>query len=282
MNSKQLHNDIFQSLLTFEEPHEAQALSYWLMEHFHEISRTDILVEKTFIPTDEKNIALQKAIERLKAHEPIQHIIGKVSFFNRQFLVNRNVLIPRQETEELVDLILKDHPDLKDKVVVDIGSGSGVIPITIAKERHEVKIYGLDISGAAIETAKRNADFNRAEVTFIKNNILEKIPLLPPADIWVSNPPYVLESEKLTMARKVLDFDPSVALFVPDEHPLMFYERITVLAKQNMNSMAYLYFEINERFGKEVKHLMEKEGFLNVNIINDMQGKNRFVSGINP
>lgn len=282
MNSKQVYNNIFQTLSTFEEPQEAEALSYWLMEEFYHISRTDILVEKNFNPKVEEDDALQKAIERLKSHEPIQHIIGKVSFFNRQFLVNRNVLIPRQETEELVDLILKDHTDLKDKVVVDIGTGSGVIPITIAKERQDVQVYGIDISSAAIATAKRNATFNRAKVTFIKSNILEKTPLLPPADIWISNPPYVLESEKQSMAKKVLDFDPAVALFVPDQNPLLFYERITELAKQNMNSMAYLYFEINEKFGKEVKQLMQNEGFLNVNIINDMQGKNRFVSGVNP
>jgi release factor glutamine methyltransferase len=282
MNSKQVYNSIYETVLTFEEPHEAEALSFWLMEAIYDVSRTDILVGKDFNPTTEKKIVLEKAIMRLKNHEPIQHIIGQVTFYNRQFLVNRNVLIPRQETEELVDLILKNHPNLKDKVVVDIGTGCGIIPITIAKERQEVQVYGIDISGAAIETAKRNATFNRAEVTFIKSNILQKIPLLPPADIWVSNPPYVLESEKPSMAKKVLEYDPSVALFVPDQHPLMFYERIAVLAKQNLNSMAYLYFEINEKFGQEVKYLVEQEGFLNVTIIKDMQGKDRFISAINP
>ncbi len=282
MNSKEVYNNIYQTILSFEEPMEAEALSYWLMEAFYHVSRTDILVQNEIEPTSEEERNLQSAIARLKAHEPIQHIIGKVSFFNRQFLVNRNVLIPRQETEELVDLILKNHPDLKDKVVVDIGTGSGIIPITIAKERQAAKVFGIDVSSSAIETAKRNAEFNRAEVTFIKSNILEKIPIMPPADIWVSNPPYVLESEKLVMDRKVLDFDPSIALFVPDDRPLLFYERITVLAKQNMNSMASLYFEINEKFGEEVKQLMEREGFFNVMVINDMQGKNRFVSGINP
>lgn len=281
MNSKQTYKSIYATLLTFEDTQEAEALSFYLLEAFYGLSRTDILIEKNFNPSKENEEALEKAIERLKSNEPIQHILGQVTFYNRQFLVNRNVLIPRQETEELVDLILKDHVDLKDKVVVDVGTGSGVIPITIAKERPETKVYGLDISGAAIETAKRNAVFNRAEVIFIKSNILEKLPLLPPADLWVSNPPYVLESEKTSMAKKVLEFDPSIALFVPDHQPLVFYERIASLAKQNMNSMAYLYFEINEKFGNEVKQLMEKEGFVNVNIIKDMQGKDRFVSGIN-
>lgn len=282
MNSKTRFKDIVQQLIQFENQQEAEAISFWLLEDITNISRMDVLVEKEKELSVEEEQKLASAIERLKAKEPIQHILGKVEFYNRQFLVNRNVLIPRQETEELIALILADHPDLSGEVVVDIGTGSGIIPITIAKERSGAKIYGLDVSGAALETAKRNALLNRAEVEFLKIDILEETPQLPEAEIWVSNPPYVLESEKLMMDKKVLDFDPEQALFVTDADPLVFYKRITALARQNLKAGAYLYFEINEKFGEEVKIVMEMNGFNQVEIIKDMQGKDRFAVGINP
>ncbi|MBK6265191.1 peptide chain release factor N(5)-glutamine methyltransferase [Marivirga sp. S37H4] len=281
MNSKIRFKEIAERLKKFENEQEAESLSYWLLEDIGKISKMDVLVEKEVILSAVEEELLNEAIERLKKHEPIQHILGKVEFYNRQFLVNKNVLIPRQETEELVDLILKDHPDLADEVVVDIGTGSGIIPITIAKERPGVKIYGLDISIAALATAKRNAELNRAKVNFLNIDILEESPELPPAEIWVSNPPYVLESEKMAMEEKVKEYDPAQALFVHDNDPLVFYKRIAYLAKQNLKYGAYLYFEINEKFGEEVKLVMELHGFKELAVIKDMQGKNRFVVGIN-
>ncbi|GAA5039591.1 release factor glutamine methyltransferase [Marivirga lumbricoides] len=282
MNSKKRFKEIVDQLKNFENQQEAEVIAFWLLDDLAHISRMDILVEKEKELTAEEEQKIDDAIKRLKNNEPIQHILGKVEFYNRQFLVNQNVLIPRLETEELVELILADHPDLTEEVVVDIGTGSGIIPITIAKERNGAKVYGLDISGAALETAKRNALLNRAEVEFIKIDILEETPALPKAEIWISNPPYVLESEKNVMSKKVLDFDPAQALFVKDDDPLIFYKRISSLARQNLKAGAYLYFEINEKFGEEVKVVMEIHGFNNVKIIKDMQGKHRFVVGINP
>lgn len=282
MNSKNRFKNLVHQLTQFENQQEAEAISFWLLEDIANISRMDVLVEKEIALSGEEEQKIASAMERLRNHEPIQHILGKVEFYNRQFLVNKNVLIPRQETEELIELILTDHPELSGEVVIDVGTGSGIIPITIAKERSGAKVYGLDVSGAALETAKRNALLNRAEVEFLKIDILEETPALPEAEIWISNPPYVLESEKLVMHKKVLDFDPSQALFVSDEDPLLFYKRITSLAKQNLKTGAYLYFEINEKFGKEVKVVMELYGFSQVEIIKDMQGKDRFAVGVNP
>jgi release factor glutamine methyltransferase len=280
MNSKTLLNNIKSSIAEFEQESEAEAISYLILEDLFQLSRMDVLVEKEIEVSLSEEQKLESILSELKNGRPIQHILGKVEFYGRQFLVNPNVLIPRRETEELVHLILESHPDLSEQMVVDIGTGSGIIPITIAKERKHCEVFAVDISSSALATAKRNALLNHANVSFIQADILEEDLELPKSNIWVSNPPYVLEKEKAEMQSKVFDHEPSNALFVPDHDALIFYERISLLAFNHLVSGGELYFEINEQFGREVKKLMEDIGFQEVKVMGDMQGKDRFVYGI--
>lgn len=279
MNSKALFENIKTTLAEFEDEGEAEAITFLMLEDLFHISRMDVLVEKEIEISKQTDEKLQSFLAELKSGKPIQHILGKVEFYGRQFLVNPNVLIPRRETEELVHLLLERNPDLSEQLIVDIGTGSGIIPITIAKERKHCEVYGVDISSAALATAKRNADLNHAQVSFIQADILEEDLDLPKANIWVSNPPYVMEKEKAQMEAKVYEHDPATALFVPDHDALIFYERISQLAFKNLVTDGELYFEINEQFGKEVKIIMEECGFKEVDIKEDMQGKERFAFG---
>jgi len=279
MNSKLLLEHTKKTIEEFETKGEAESISFLILEDLFQLSRMDILVEKEIKMTTDSDEKLQSILNQLKTGKPIQHILGKVEFYGRQFLVNPNVLIPRRETEELVHLVLENHPDLSEQLIVDIGTGSGIIPITIAKERKHCEVYAADISSSALATAERNATLNHAHVHFIQTDILEEELNIPKANIWISNPPYVLEKEKTEMEIKVFDHEPSNALFVPDHDALVFYERITQLASHHLVTEGALYFEINEQFGKEVKLIMEEKGFQNVVIKKDMQGKDRFVYG---
>lgn len=279
MNSKLVLEKIKNSIAEFESKSEAEAIAFLILEDQFQISRMDVLVEKEIEPSNSTDDKLDSILSELKSGKPIQHILGKVEFYGRQFLVNPNVLIPRRETEELVHLILENHPDLSEQMVVDIGTGSGIIPITIAKERKHCEVYAVDISSSALATAKRNAQLNHANVSFIQADILEEDLELPKSNIWVSNPPYVLEKEKAEMQAKVFEHEPSNALFVPDHDALIFYERISLLAFNQLVLGGELYFEINEQFGREVKKLMEDKGFQDVKVMEDMQGKDRFVYG---
>ncbi|WP_375580778.1 peptide chain release factor N(5)-glutamine methyltransferase [Marivirga tractuosa] len=279
MNSKLLIEKIKKSLIEFETEDEAEAIAFLILEDLFQITRMNILIGKDIDISTSEEEKIESILSQLKKEKPIQHILGKVEFYGRQFLVNPNVLIPRRETEELVHLILENHPDLSEQMIVDIGTGSGIIPITIAKERKHCEVIAVDISSSALATAKRNALLNHANVSFIQADILEEDLDLPKANIWISNPPYVMEKEKAEMQEKVFEHEPSNALFVPDHDALVFYERISQLAFEHLVPDGELYFEINEQFGKAVKKLMEEKGFRNVKVMGDMQGKDRFVFG---
>ncbi|MDA7803946.1 peptide chain release factor N(5)-glutamine methyltransferase [Crocinitomix sp.] len=223
-------------------------------------------------------LAVRSVVKRLQNNEPIQYVLGFTEFYGCKIKVNSNVLIPRPETEELVDLILKnsDH----NLSILDIGTGSGCIPIALKKTNPSFKIVGLDISGGAIELAKESADLNSVSIQFLERNILsDELSDLDKFDIIVSNPPYVLESDKKKMAENVLEFEPHLALFVADADPLLFYNRIADLGLKKLNSKGKIYFEIHENFGQQTKGLLEHKGFKNVKIIADLQGKDRMISG---
>lgn len=279
MNSKLLIEKIKKSLIEFETEDEAEAIAFLVLEDLFQITRMNILVGKDIDISNSEEEKIESILSQLKKGKPIQHILGKVEFYGRQFLVNPNVLIPRRETEELVHLILENYPDLSEQMIVDIGTGSGIIPITIAKERKHCEVFAVDISSSALATAKRNSLLNHANVSFIQADILEEDLDLPKANIWISNPPYVMEKEKAEMQTKVFEYEPSNALFVPDHDALVFYVRISQLAFEHLVPDGELYFEINEQFGQEVKKLMENRGFRDVKVMGDMQGKDRFVFG---
>lgn len=243
------------------------------------ISKHSIHFENNYQLSSKQIIQIQSVLERLYANEPIQYIRGKADFYGLEFFVSLAVLIPRQETELLVDIIIKKHAQTTN-TILDLGTGSGVIPITIKKNLPQSKMYAIDISTEALKIAQQNALHNSVSIKFMEANILDYSSLqsIPKCDIIVSNPPYICSNEKKLMMGNVLDFEPHIALFVPDSNPLLFYKAIAEIAKQKLQSNGMLYCEINESFGKEVKELYEENGFIDCSIIKDLQNKDRFIS----
>lgn len=229
---------------------------------------------------EEKDLpeALKQDFERLKTGEPIQYILGHGPFYGREFKVSPATLIPRNETEELVHLIIKENPQANLRIL-DIGTGTGCIPITLALEMKNPEVFAVDISEDALEIAKENAKALQAKVKFLPCDILAEIPPLSDLDLIVSNPPYIPFSEKEQMHRNVLDFEPHLALFVSTDDPLVFYKKIAEKGKHLLKPHGKLYFEINERFGNEVVRVLSALDFKEIRIIKDLNGKDRIVSG---
>ncbi len=218
-------------------------------------------------------------IGQLKSGTPIQYILGETDFFGLTIKVNRDVLIPRPETEELVDLVLKSTPDQPLKIL-DIGTGSGCIAISLAKNHPDFQVYGMDISGKAITLADENAHLNGVNVNFFQSDILnlsEKV-LAAPFDIIVSNPPYVRESESLLMQPNVLDYEPHQAIFVKDTDPFIFYIAISQKAGELLVPGGRLFCEINEAFGSPISAIFKENNFVEVRIYKDINGKDRIIS----
>jgi release factor glutamine methyltransferase len=209
-------------------------------------------------------------------------LLGKTSFFGLDFEVNENVLIPRPETEELVDWIIKENAKIegfKDLKILDIGTGSGCIAISLAKNIPNAKVYAIDVSERALATAKKNAALNKVDVIFITQNILEAADLKQQFDIIVSNPPYVRNLEKQEIKKNVLDNEPHLALFVEDDDALLFYKKIAALAQKNLLENGQLFFEINQYLGKDMIALLEKMNFKNIDLRKDIYGNDRMIRG---
>ena len=256
---------------------ESQVLVEWLLEHHLGLRRVDV-----FHFLEEKDIpeAIWKDFDRLKSGEPIQYILGHGPFYGREFLVNSHTLIPRNETEELVHLILKENPEAGLRIL-DIGTGTGCIPITLQLEMKSAEVFALDLSRDALEIAQKNAKKYRAEVEFILMDILQDTPDLSGLDILVSNPPYVPLQEKAFMHQNVLDHEPHLALFVSDQDPLLFYRVIAQKGKTLLKKKGKIYFEIFEKSGKDVVELLKKLGYSQLKLHQDLNGKDRMISAIN-
>lgn len=263
------------SELELYELPEAQNLVEWLLEHHLGLRRVDMM---NFLEEKDLPKSLLDDLERLKKGEPIQQILGKAPFYGREFKVSRDTLIPRNETEELVHLIIKENPQSGLKIL-DIGTGTGCIPITLFLEMNEAEVYGLDVSESALAIAHKNAEALKAKVHCIHLDILEEELPIRDLDILVSNPPYIPKKGKEKMHRNVLDFEPHLALFVPDENPLLFYRRIAELGKKALKPKGKIYFEIHEDYGKDVQNLLFGLGYSEVEIIPDLNGKDRMVRG---
>lgn len=220
---------------------------------------------------------INSILERLKIYEPIQYILEETEFFGLPFYVNKNVLIPRPETEELVELIINENKEKKELSILDVGTGSGCIAIALAKYMKQAQVSAWDISYKALDVAVLNSKKNSVDVSFKRVDVLSDYPNDKKFDIIVSNPPYVLDSEKVAMEQNVLDYEPHTALFVPDNHALLFYERIADIALEILKPSGKLYFEINQAKGKEtVEMLIEKE-FQNTELFKDLSRKDRIV-----
>lgn len=218
--------------------------------------------------------------DELKTGKPIQYILGETLFYNCNIKVDENTLIPRPETEELVDLIIHENPRFSGNIL-DIGTGSGCIAIALAKNLPEALVTAIDISEKAISKASENARLNNVNISFYEADILRLHgPLLPKTDIIVSNPPYVTISGKRSMNMNVLGFEPHSALFVPDDDPLIFYQAILDAASEILIPGGKLYLEINEDFGKETEELVLSYGYKNVRIVDDINGKNRMIKAV--
>lgn len=281
-SSKQLYDNLLQQITAYETQ-EAKEIVFWLMEFYLGLRKIDILSDKSF----EKTIDWTKIIDRLNIHEPIQYILGETEFYGRRFLVNDSVLIPRPETEELVKYIVdkqkNQFPESSHQLsILDIGTGSGCIAVSLAKELPNFEVSAYDISEKALKTAQKNAELNKADVTFEKVDILNPPFTIhhSPFTIIVSNPPYVTTQEINRMQKNVLDFEPHLALFVEDSEPLIFYEAIANFAFNNLTDNGLVAVEINETLGEETADVFRRKGFSEIEISKDIHQKDRFVSAI--
>lgn len=241
-------------------------------------SNSDYLMSKEVTVSESDLLFFRAAVKRLLEGEPFHHVIGDTYFYNISILTTPQALIPRPETEELVDWILMDLPE-KPQRIIDIGTGTGCIPLAIKKERKKDEVYGIDISNDAIKLAQENAQFLALDVRFIVYDILVNDAnrnINKSWDVIISNPPYIPEKERAYMASHVLKYEPEGALFVPNDQPLLFYERIAIFAKEHLTQSGKLFFEIHEDLGPETIHLLENYGF-DTEMKKDLQGKDRMI-----
>ena len=288
MKIASLKSHFFSELQTIQEASEIESFFFILTEYLHHLKRIDISLNPDFEVSETDLEKWNTIISELKTEKPIQYITGEAWFYGYRFEVNENTLIPRPETEELVEWIVdstKLEAGSKKLNILDIGTGSGCIPISLKKEIPNSNVFSVDVSEKALEMAKKNAVDNEAEVHFILQNILEidNLKQLPASnfqlqfDIIVSNPPYVRNLEKQEIKKNVLDYEPHLALFVEDTDALLFYRKIAQLALTSLTPNGKLFFEINQYLGKETVELLENLGFKNIELRKDFVGNDRMI-----
>lgn len=277
---KKIISNIKSELKDIYPGEEIDSFIYLIFEEVLGFSRTKLLISSDMQLKPEDLGKVIKIIRELKKQKPIQHILGKTIFYDMPFKTSESALIPRPETEELVQWVLSDHPNEHLKLL-DIGTGSGCIAVSIAKNLPQAKVYAADISDEALDLAKENSLLNKVSVEFVKINILDtKAKLNSKLDVIVSNPPYIAQKEKKLMQANVLSYEPELALFVPDENPLLFYKSIIKFGIRHLKSGGQIYFEINEAYGEETLKLFEKEYFEYSTLRKDLNGKSRMIKGI--
>lgn len=273
--------NFIQKSLTVTDREEAQLWFFMCLEYLMNLSKMDFLT-KEFKLTEEQLLQWNQVLNQLIKHQPIQYIFGKAHFYGYDFKVNNHTLIPRRETEELVEWILEtmaENKYSKEISMLDIGTGSGCIPITLFLNRLGIRATAMDISAEALKVAKENAKRFNAEVKFIQADVLSEN-YFPKMDVIVSNPPYVRNLEKAEIQSNVLNYEPHTALFVSDDDPLIFYRKIAELAEQSLSKGGYLFFEINQYLGAEMVDMMHSFDFENIQIKKDMQGNERMLRAV--
>ena len=302
MNIKNYRTQFIQELSPIYDAGEAESFFYLILEEKNQLKRIDLALNPDLTFSDEEIQFWNSILEQLKLEIPVQYLLGKTSFYGLDFEVNENVLIPRPETEELVEWIIQStkvevgstkleagsgklgvgSPKVK---ILDIGTGSGCIAVSLAKNIPNAQVFAIDVSEKALATAQKNANSNEVNVAFIERNILEVVTLSAVEgleqsfDIIVSNPPYVRELEKQEIKKNVLDNEPHLALFVEDNDALVFYRKIAELAQKNLSPNGQLFFEINQYLGKEMVELLEKMNFKNIELRKDIYGNDRMMRG---
>ncbi len=267
----QAHEQLKSLLLTLYEQREASSIANLVLEHLTKKNRVDRLLAKDQLLSAEQVMQLNSMSQQLALHRPVQYVLGEAWFSRMPFYVNEHTLIPRPETEELVEWVAAEAGSTGN--MLDIGTGSGCIPISLKKKLPAHTITSIDISTEALKVAARNAQTLKADIVLLHLDFLNEVmwPSLPCFDIIVSNPPYIKTSESSFMAQHVLDHEPSIALFVPDDDALVFYRKIAVFAKKHLAHQGKIFMEINEALGKEVKSLFEEQGYHQTELKLDLQ-----------
>jgi release factor glutamine methyltransferase len=278
---KEYRSTFLEELSSLYDEKEIESFFYIILECFHNKKRIDLALNPAMEMDAIELLRWESVLVDLKKQKPIQYIIGETEFYGLPFLVNENTLIPRPETEELVEWLISDfnnsQPATRNPQLLDIGTGSGCIAISLAKNLSNVQVSAIDVSEKALATAIKNAEINKVEVNFILKNILETNDLEKEFDIIVSNPPYVRNLEKEEIKPNVFEFEPHLALFVDDNDALLFYRKIAELAQKNLSENGTLYFEINQYLGKETVVLLEHLGFQNIELRKDIYGNDRMI-----
>jgi release factor glutamine methyltransferase len=261
---------------------EIRSFSYLMLESVCRTGKQTLLRDKDKQLSANEAGKIRKIVEELKIFRPIQYILGETEFYGLKFKVNEQVLIPRPETEELVERVLRGCTHGTRCTILDIGTGSGCIAVALAKNLPEAKVYALDISEEALEIARQNAELNNVKVNFFQQDLFApQLSIINyQLSIIVSNPPYIVPSEKQDMSSNVLDYEPHQALFVPEEQPLLFYERIADFGLTHLKDGGQLYFETGSRFGKAVAEMLREKGYQAVELFQDISGKDRIVEAV--
>ncbi|WP_417867672.1 peptide chain release factor N(5)-glutamine methyltransferase [Xanthomarina gelatinilytica] len=288
MRLKDIQKVFHQELDVIYGKNEVTSFFNILMSHYLKLNRIALVLEPELTVSKEEEQPLFEALSRLKQEEPIQYIIGETQFYDLTFKVNEHTLIPRPETEELVQWIVKCHSERSEESqlkILDIGTGTGCIAISLAKHLPKAKVYAVDVSEEALKIAKQNAITNQVDIQFIEADVLNK-------DAWsselqdlkfniiVSNPPYVRNQEKAEIKNNVLKHEPHLALFVEDHDPLQFYHAISDIAVDKLTENGLLFFEINQYLGNETKQLLHNKGFKDLELKTDIFGNNRLLKGL--
>ncbi|PKB17588.1 peptide chain release factor N(5)-glutamine methyltransferase [Flavobacterium sp. 5] len=280
MKIKEYRTQFIAELTPIYDATEAESFFYLILEEKQQLKRIDLALQPDLVFTDEAILVWNAILKSLKLEIPVQYLLGKTSFYGLDFEVNSDVLIPRPETEELVDWIInsqKSEGENQKIKILDIGTGSGCIAISLAKNIPNAQVFALDVSEKALAKAQKNAVLNEVNITFLHQSILETVDLEQEFDIIVSNPPYVRNLEKEEIKKNVLEYEPHLALFVEDNDALIFYRKIAELAKKNLSDSGQLYFEINQYLGKEMIDLLEKMNFKNIELRKDIYENDRMV-----
>ena len=274
-----LRDYIANELQEVYSPSEISTITRMILTTKLNISLAESISYKINNLSDQQLKIIIEIIGRLKLLEPIQYIFGETEFYNLRFLVNKHVLIPRPETEELVEWIINEEGN-KNISLLDIGTGSGCIAVSLAKNITNAKVFAWDISTPALEVANRNAKLNNISISFSQADILQTKTSEHTFDVIVSNPPYITEQEKSIMHSTVIEHEPSLALFVPNDNPLLFYKHISDFANNSLNNGGRIYFEINQYYAEETKQMLNERGFKDIQLKTDLAGNKRMIRAI--
>lgn len=281
MKLKDYRTYFIEKLIPIYDVMEAESFFNIILEELKGWKRLDLAMNPDAVLDGSEIEQWNTVLSMLEQQKPIQYIFGKAHFYGLEFFVNENTLIPRPETEELVEWIIHENRGRGAIDIIDIGTGSGCIAVSLAKNLQAASVKAIDVSEGALEIAKKNADYNNAVLEFWKMDILQAEFLPKEFDIIVSNPPYVRHLEKEEIRQNVLDYEPHLALFVEDNDPLLFYRKIALLGKSALKQNGRLYFEINQYLGSEMVEMLEQMGYRHVVLKQDVYGNDRMVSCMN-